>query len=888
MFKSKERQSPEAATFHCDLERGHTVTPPLPSSIFENPAVPAAMPRDSNSAPPSMNPMETVQRSSRSLSLVRTMPITEKLLLQKLITPQEFDPERYREALGMIEGTSPASKVQSRNYVKSSLRPSRGGPLFPKVDYEPERDHGRPLIPRDSPDVPLLPAKAYVPLSKSRKALPRTADGNGLSALTRTNMAHVAGSRYSSFVYSNEYDEATMAAVPQAAYLDHDSRTQINEDDDHKELPHTNNVQENISSDGRPAQTALGHTLNVNQGYEVYEDMTEYEQEEEDYQDYQSHFQSSPCSSRMIPTHSLVPNPDSSQLGEYAWSPAQSEIGEEDRNTTITEDLPYHHEEHGEAREHGSISSTDLSWLAKSDEDAGEMVPLNLSGRPISSSVATATDATPPVIDTFIPAGSLNLDPGADLQLSSRREFPEGQRFSVIMSDDGTSPRPMSNAELEHSLSSIEAIIKSGLRISPSDSSGQGGAMAAFSDHESAYLLENSHSTNSKGPETDPGPGSSQTPSSPNTDRVTGIDSGRQGRIGFYDEVSSSRGDASSQRIRSPTPPLLHGRSAYMSPEPSLQAEDISRPTLGRNNSRLGRAMQANGVRKDGRLSQAYPLSKADHDWETVSDIKELGTGLNGEITAEARTGSSLADNSDSGSLSAPRRPTPLQQLYLRNRILQHPAHPRENHSYMLVKDNHTGETYSLPQSEFETGGRVPCANATSPPLVQTRNYQHPIPFSASHNHPFLSTPPQIFTARESPEQYAVTPRSRSSEMSDEAQKVRDRQAHKSIYELTNPMSDGTDNDVCKSQCELGSKERSHFSSGWVSTISEGESALPRLPTHEDSFAKVSILGHKGNVTGTPEGTGAREVGSSLADGSSPGMSIQSISFPLSQHFHQS
>lgn len=876
MFKSKERQSPEAAAFHCDLDRGHTVTPPLPSSIFENPAVPAAMPGDSYSVPPSMNSMKTVQRSSRPLSLVSTMPIPEKLLLQKLITLQEFDPARYLEALGMIEGTPPASKVKSRNYDKSPLRPSRGGSLFPKVDYEHERDHGRPPIPLDIPDLPLLPAKANVPLSKSREAPPRKADGNGLSALTRTNMAHVTGSRYSSFVYSNKYDEATRAAVPQAASWDYDSRTQINEDDDHKEPSHTTNVQENFSNDGRPAQTALGHTLNINQGYELYENMTAYEQEEEDHQDYQDHFQSSPCSSRIIPTHSFVPNPDSSQLGDYAWSPAQSEIGEDDRHATITEDLPYHHEEHDEAREHDSISSTDLSWLANSDKD----VPLILTGRPISSSVATATDATPLIIDTFIPTGSLNLDPGADLQLLSRRGFPEGQRFSAVMSDDGTSPRPISNAELEHSLRSIEAIVKSGLRISPSDSNGQGGIMAAFGDHESAYLRESSHTTKSKGPETDPGPGSSQIPSSPNTDRVTGIDSGRRGRIGFYDEVSSSHGDASSQSVRSPTPPLLYGRSAYMSPEPSLQAEDISRPILGRNNSRLGRAMQANGVRKDGRLAQAYPLSKADHDWETISDMIEFGTGITGEITAEARTGSSLADNSDSGSLSVPNRPTPLEQLYLRNRILQHPAHPRENHSYILVKDNQTGETYSLPQSEFETGVRLPCANATSPLLVQTRNYQHPKPFSTSHNHPFLSTPPQISTAREFPDnaastsfakQHAVTPRSRSSEMSEEDQKVRDRQAYKSIYELTNPMSDCTDNDVGKSQRELGSKEQSHFSSGWVSTISERESALPRLLTQEGSFAKVPILGHKGNVTGTPEGTGAREIGSSLAGGSSPG-----------------
>ena len=44
------------------------------------------------------------------------------------------------------------------------------------------------------------------------------------------------------------------------------------------------------------------------------------------------------------------------------------------------------------------------------------------------------------------------------------------------------------------------------------------------------------------------------------------------------------------------------------------------------------------------------------------------------------------------------------------------------------------------------------------------------------------------------------------------------------------------------------------------------------------SFAKVTKLGINGNLTGTPEGTGMRLVGSSLADGSSPGVPWSSSS----------
>jgi len=40
--------------------------------------------------------------------------------------------------------------------------------------------------------------------------------------------------------------------------------------------------------------------------------------------------------------------------------------------------------------------------------------------------------------------------------------------------------------------------------------------------------------------------------------------------------------------------------------------------------------------------------------------------------------------------------------------------------------------------------------------------------------------------------------------------------------------------------------------------------------SHEDSFAKVTRLGCKMNITGTPNGTGMQEAGSSVVDGSSP------------------
>ena len=722
-----------------------------------------------------------------------------------------------------------------------------------RVSDQPEPTTSRPPIPWDSHNIPLLPAKAYVPPGRSRESQSRTTEEDCLYSSSMPNLTRRVSSRYPSFACSE--DEV------QAAFLEFDPKARKIEDDSDRKSFVTDSVHTDLANDDRQAQAVFGHTENFGQDPELFETMTAHDREgNEVHEDYHFLHQSSLHSHQIDPANSFVPH----NYMEFASSPAYSGPGEGDRYTTYRED---DREERGDVRRYQSISSTDMSWLVENEAEAEETGHLTSSGRHNCSSTAAATA---PTIDTVIPAGSLDLDPHTVWQLSSRHILPEGQRFSVIMSD-GTSARPMSNAELASSLSSIEAMIRIGPGVDPSGSIDQsGGIMAAFVDHESAYSRENSNSCNSKGPQIDQGPGSSQTPSSPSTDRVMGDDSGRHGRLGFYEEPSSSRGEASVTPSRKPrclTPPLqLLGISRTLNTETSVRSDGISRPTLGRSNSRLGKAMKENGVREDGRLAHVYPLSKADNDWETVSDIKELGTGLSGEITAEGRTGSSLADNSDSASVSVPKESIPLRQLYLHNRVLQHPANPRENHSYVLIKDNLTGKTYSLPQSQLEAGGRVPCVNATSLRSPRTREYQHPVPFTANHNHPFATTPPPFSEVRGSPEHvscnkaasnYAVGAKPQSSQMS--------------IYQLTNPTLNVTDGDISKSPRELSSKERSHFSSGWVSTISEATSALPRLPTREGSFAGISTLGKKGNVTGTAEGNGVREVGSSLADGSSPG-----------------
>ena len=528
-------------------------------------------------------------------------------------------------------------------------------------------------------------------------------------------------------------------------------------------------------------------------------------------------------SRRPIPHASLAPRPVSKELDEYAWSPRQSE----DCGDVIV-NLPEPHKTR-------PVSSTDLSWLAKSENGKEDD-----EAPPSSSSAASAnvgmTYPASPVMNLAIPGAIFDLQPQ---RLS---------RLSGIISN-GTSQRAMSDAELRSSLSSIGDIIKSNLRRDESSSS-QMGPMETFGDDEAKYLRPTSSID-------DPGPGTLQSSSSNNT-----------------------------SKRRSPTPPLLFGRDA-------INITENSQPT--RSNSRLGEVLRAHGIKKDGRLGRAYPMSSGEQDWETVSDVKEFGFHVASEDATDAQTGSSLADNSDSGDISIPKQITSDAH----SGELQPPSRPRLNQSYIIIRDHETGQSYSIPQSEYELKDQMPSASKEN----QSRVYHHPTPLFEDHTHPFISSPPVIIPPQRSAnpqmdgiisDQTVPDPSNISSEISDDEQKLK--QQRKSLYELTTPASKGSKGEMTETQHEFCSKERSYHSSTWVSTQSEDDSmayALPQLPGRQGSFAKVTILGAKENITGSPDGTGAREVGSSLADASSPGAQLSSSpapfsATPYSQHQTQS
>lgn len=242
-------------------------------------------------------------------------------------------------------------------------------------------------------------------------------------------------------------------------------------------------------------------------------------------------------------------------------------------------------------------------------------------------------------------------------------------------------------------------------------------------------------------------------------------------------------------------------------------------------------------------------------DWVTVGGSTNFGTRSR---LYRDTTGSSIADNSSRGSLSpehrdlagSPDRPrrgllSPVEEVF------QHPADDRYIHSYRMRDATPEGDSILLPAYDFRGGAGFPNRNALTPPriseLFADKTYQHPVPLSKQHVNPFKSSPPPVVT-------------------------------EKTLFNTRSPLiplqKDFEASPVVRSVKAMGPTvpNDSFSSSIWKDTFNQHhEQGEAQLPTAEGSFAKMTILGPKINITGTPEGTGMRQVGSSIADASSPG-----------------
>ena len=382
------------------------------------------------------------------------------------------------------------------------------------------------------------------------------------------------------------------------------------------------------------------------------------------------------------------------------------------------------------------------------------------------------------------------------------------------------------------------------------------------SHHNHAGSLSISYlQTESQAGET--GPGSSQGSSSFGLEMHAPHDglnrreasSGREGRLGFHDESRSKL------PVRSGTPPLLFGRRALDSNNIDLPEPLSSKIT---SNGRLAQVLAAAGLRSDSRLTAAIPADE-DCDWETETGSGAFSRQFVPQSMAQGETGSSFADNSDSGSLSQSKeiKPSPAEP------IVQQSSHARYSQNWALLQDKESGNMVLVPDPQ-----------ALASAAATRSTYQHPSPLSKEHTHPFNSYSPLSESTQVSP-LFDKSSRFETKSVRSHQSSGRKKVTNENYYQEsplsraimsgfgTGTMIDGRRDEVSSRGGDR--KGRSYPSSAWLSTVDgDALSDHSNLSSGGGSFSKITTLGAKANVTGTPEGSGARQVGSSLADASSP------------------
>ena len=568
-------------------------------------------------------------------------------------------------------------------------------------------------------------------------------------------------------------------------------------------------------------------------------------------------------------------------LNQYAWSPCPSDNGTDDHDTA-----PEVHATHLIASQlHRDVShtygaaSTSAENTSSSPESYGNTRNLlQLSNSQPSKDTASNDNQSGgplPSVKTSRLAGDLHLSGKGRPRSEHGSSFRGIGRLSGFVSD-GTSSRPMSQVEVIESLSELVQSTLKAPSLSETSSLAQYRASNIEDRHITRQAVGAVLGRRHGDIATDLGSGISEVTASSSHNISLDDLQVRKTR----DELHS---DASNPRTQAATPPGLFGRAATLFTTDSSE----SRPSLTRNNSRLAKAAAAAGVKEDSRLGRALAGSP-EHDWLTETDIK-----TNGEHTGIAHfdsvLGSSLADNSDSGDLSQTVGSQQSATDLGKDGPMTHPAHPRYNHSWSLLKNLQTGSYAMVPDYISREGSRLP-NNTNSQPRSFTNpgsspHYQHPKPLLKGHPHPLSSSPvitPSRIELRENAQAHELTTQQKRTEIersnskysyvSDDAEKE-DQKLF--IPSVCVPRScEAAEDELEVSGCLKAQHQLA--SSTWLSTLSEAPTTEPSLPLRISSFAKMSVLGRKGNLTGTPEGDGARELGSSLADNSSPGQNFSS------------
>jgi hypothetical protein len=285
----------------------------------------------------------------------------------------------------------------------------------------------------------------------------------------------------------------------------------------------------------------------------------------------------------------------------------------------------------------------------------------------------------------------------------------------------------------------------------------------------------------------------------------------------------------------------------------------------GSGNLLRGRSETDNGsIASSDQLNKGDGLS--DGEWETVGERSQPG-----RFSGRLSPGESLADVSDSDGSD---------------------------------RDSLGFSTSALPIYEDEP---------LEPGSFQSR-YQHPSPLHA-HPHPFNSSPPPLFnstSAHSAPNTptptspvhspplastvpaFLLSPDSGSSSpLPDHSNQAWLNPMGLSDQQTQDLLMSGPNEDIMYHDHDEGEHGRSDATSEsdgepapahsrQNEILTSSPAADPRI-LPENSFDKITVVGPKGNLTGTPQGTGMKDAGSSAADNSSPGALLSST--PLSAQY---
>ncbi|KAL9092568.1 MAG: hypothetical protein Q9165_004372 [Trypethelium subeluteriae] len=300
-------------------------------------------------------------------------------------------------------------------------------------------------------------------------------------------------------------------------------------------------------------------------------------------------------------------------------------------------------------------------------------------------------------------------------------------------------------------------------------------------------------------------------------------------------------------------------------------------------------------------LSGGTGVSDDPDEWETVGDASRGDVAHDGDGDGYASMGRS-ADERYSA--------LPYTQ-----------THPGDaSHEYGRYSFRKPSASILMPSYDFRGGAGFPHHNALIP-SPNTVSRQHPSPLG-SHPHPFNTTPPELRSVHsgsvsshandvDAPESLVPEEQHRR-QQSDDNRKQQIFSITPTTFEVVTPTTrepklstePSSDIEYDRDWVPYASPRQKNpkmFTNTSLSTIPSStrdnpdrvsSSTAPSMgmsSNRANSFTKFTVTGPKLNLTGTPRGTGMREVGSSVADNSSPGMRFSSS--PMSpksfRSFHQ-